>query len=148
MKQDVLPFQYAEEKSSTGMMGLLGLPAYLDLIHAAGLMSSVERHVGLRECSQGWTDSQMLRRRDWAATMVRTIYQQPSPQGCTPTSKERSLNSTSVPTGRLSTGRGWTRRPSLLQLPCCPLEEDLVQQPPAASQQGDQTAHRCGGHLP
>ena len=94
MKQGVLPFQYAEEKSSTGMTGLLGLPAYLDLIHAAGLMSSVERHVGLRECSQGWTDSQMLRRRDWAATMVRTIYQQPSPQGCTPNSTERSLNST------------------------------------------------------
>ena len=26
MKQGVLPFQYVEEKSSTGMTGLLGLP--------------------------------------------------------------------------------------------------------------------------
>ena len=53
-----------------------------------------------------------------------------------------------VPTGRLSTGRGWTRRPGLLQLPTRPLEEDLVQQPPGASQQGDTAPHRCGGHLP
>ena len=29
-----------------------------------------------------------------------------------------------------------------------PLEEALVQQPPGASQQGDQTPHRCRGHLP
>ena len=29
-----------------------------------------------------------------------------------------------------------------------PLEEDLVQQPPGASQQGDTAPHRCGGHLP
>ena len=43
MKQGVLPFQYEEEKSSTGMTALLGLPAYLELAHAAGLRSSVER---------------------------------------------------------------------------------------------------------
>ena len=53
-----------------------------------------------------------------------------------------------VPTGRLSTGRGWCGRPGLLQLPRGPLEEDLVQQPPGASQQGDTAQHRCGGHLP
>ena len=53
-----------------------------------------------------------------------------------------------VPSGRLSTGRGWTRRPGLFQLPRRPLEEDLVQQPPGASQQGDTAPHRCGGHLP
>ena len=35
-----------------------------------------------------------------------------------------------VPSGRLSTGRGWCGRPGLLQLPTRPLEEDLVQQPP------------------
>ena len=53
-----------------------------------------------------------------------------------------------VPSGRLSTGRGRTRRPGLLQLPTRPLEEDLVQQPTGASQQGDPATHRCGGHLP
>ena len=60
MKQGVLPFQYEEEKSSTGMTALSGLPAYLELAHAAGLRSSLERHVGLRRCGQGWTDIQVL----------------------------------------------------------------------------------------
>ena len=60
MKQGVLPFQYEEEKSSTGMTALSGLPAYLELSHAAGLRSSLERHVGLRGCGQGWTDIQVL----------------------------------------------------------------------------------------
>ena len=71
------------------------------------------------------------RAQPWVATMVRTIYQQPSP-----------------PSGRLSSGRGWCGRPGLLQLPRRPLEEDLVQQPPGASQQGDTATHRCRGHLP
>ena len=53
-----------------------------------------------------------------------------------------------VPAGRLSTGRGWARRPGLLQFPCRPLEGDLVQQPLGAPQQGDPAAHRCGGYLP
>ena len=35
-----------------------------------------------------------------------------------------------------------------LQLPTRPLEEDLVQQPPGASQQGDTATHRRRGHLP
>ena len=60
MKQGVLPFQYEEEKSSTGMTALSGLPAYLELAHAAGLRSSLEWHVGLRGCGQGWTDIQVL----------------------------------------------------------------------------------------
>ena len=60
MKQGVLPFQYEQEKSSTGMTALSGLITYLELIHASGLKSSVERHVGLRECGQGWTDSQIV----------------------------------------------------------------------------------------
>ncbi len=44
MKQGVLPFQYEEEKSSTGMTALSGLPAYLKLAQATGLRSSIERH--------------------------------------------------------------------------------------------------------
>ena len=60
MKQGVLPFQYEQEKSTTGMTGLSGLVTYLELMHASGLKSSVERHVGLREHRQGWTDSQMI----------------------------------------------------------------------------------------
>ena len=60
MKQGVLPFQYGEERSSAGMTALSGLPAYLELMHASGLRESVERHVGLRECGQGWTDNQIV----------------------------------------------------------------------------------------
>ena len=60
MKQGVLPFQYEQEKSSTGMTAMASMMTYLELMHAAGLRSSVERHVGLRRCGQGWTDIQVL----------------------------------------------------------------------------------------
>ena len=60
MAQGVLPFQYAEEKRSTGMTALAGLPAYLDLAHVAGLRASVESHVRLREGGQGWSDAQVI----------------------------------------------------------------------------------------
>ena len=42
------------------MTALSGLAVYLELAHTAGLRSSVERHVGLRQGGQGWTDSQMI----------------------------------------------------------------------------------------
>ena len=57
MKQGLLAFQYEQEKGSTGMTGLSGLMTYVELMQAAGLRSSVERHVRLRERGQGWTDS-------------------------------------------------------------------------------------------
>ncbi len=60
MKQGILPFQYEQEKTSTGMTALAGLPPYLDLAQVAGLSRSIERHVRLREEGQGWTDSQMV----------------------------------------------------------------------------------------
>lgn len=60
MKQGVLPFQYEEEKTSTGMTALAGLPVYLDLARVAGLAKSIGRHVRLREGDQGWSDSQMV----------------------------------------------------------------------------------------
>ena len=60
MKQGLLAFQYEQEKGSTDMTGLSGLMTYVELMDAAGLRSSVERHVRLRECGQGWTDSQII----------------------------------------------------------------------------------------
>ncbi len=42
------------------MTALSGLIIYLELLHASGLKSSIERHVGLREYGQGWTDSQIV----------------------------------------------------------------------------------------
>ena len=60
MQQTSLPFHYEEENESTGMTALSGLPAYLDLAAVARLGESVRRHVGLREGTQGWTDTQMV----------------------------------------------------------------------------------------
>ena len=60
MPQGALPFQYAEEKGSTGMTGLSGLATYLDLARVAGLSESARRHIGIKEGKQGWTDSQMI----------------------------------------------------------------------------------------
>ena len=60
MSQGVLPFQYEEEKKSSGMTALAGLPAYLDLAQVAGLAKCIGRHVRVREGGQGWSDSQMV----------------------------------------------------------------------------------------
>ncbi len=60
MGQGVLPFQYQEEKTSTGMTALAGLPTYLDLAYVAGLSHSIERHLKLREGNQGWSDAQVI----------------------------------------------------------------------------------------
>ena len=42
------------------MTALSGPMTYLELMQAAGLRSSVERHVRPRERGQGWTDSEMI----------------------------------------------------------------------------------------
>ena len=59
MPQGALPFQYAQEKGSTGMTALAGLGAYLDLWQVAGLPQSLRRHLGVKG-GQGWTDEQMV----------------------------------------------------------------------------------------
>ena len=60
MPQGVLPFQYAAERSSTGMTAMGEAGVYLDMVAAAGLWESVRRHVGIKGMSQGWTDIQMI----------------------------------------------------------------------------------------
>ena len=66
LQQGALPFQYAEEKNSTGMTALAGLATYLDLFQVADLRGST------REGGQGWTDSQMESRSSvyWRKTRV------------------------------------------------------------------------------
>ena len=56
MAQGALPFQYSEDRSSTGVTALAGLAAYLDLWQAAGLPQSLRRHLGVTQ-EQGWTDA-------------------------------------------------------------------------------------------
>ena len=60
MAQGVLPFKYEEEKKQTGMTALGGLPAYLDLSQVIGMGKSIEKHVGIRTETQGWTDAQVV----------------------------------------------------------------------------------------
>ena len=60
MTQGVLPFKYEEEKKDSGMTALAGLPVYLDLAKVIGLSKSIQKHLKIRERSQGWTDSQVV----------------------------------------------------------------------------------------
>ena len=59
MTQGVLPFQYEEEKTGSGMTALAGLLLYLELAHVVGLPESVRCHVRVAG-SQGWDDVQMV----------------------------------------------------------------------------------------
>lgn len=56
MAQGVLPFQYEEERSSSALTGLAGLPAYFELAVVAGMRESILRHVCARHGEQGWSD--------------------------------------------------------------------------------------------
>ena len=58
MPQGTLPFQYSQERRTTGMTALSGLAAYLEMIEVSGLKESIRRHVRVREEGQGWTDTQ------------------------------------------------------------------------------------------
>jgi hypothetical protein len=60
MAQGLLPFKYEEEKQTTGMTALAGLPVYLDLARKMGVSTSIQKHLTVREGSQGWTDSQIV----------------------------------------------------------------------------------------
>ena len=60
MTQGVLPFKYEKEKTQTGMTALAGLPVYLDMAKVIGLSKSIQKHIKIRENSQGWTDAQMV----------------------------------------------------------------------------------------
>lgn len=60
MTQGVLPFKYEEDESKNGMTALAGLPVYLDLAEVIGLSKSIQKHLKIRENSQGWSDSQVV----------------------------------------------------------------------------------------
>jgi hypothetical protein len=53
-------FKYEAEKNRSGMTALAGLPTYLDLASVCGLQASIDRHVGVRRSTQGWSDAQVL----------------------------------------------------------------------------------------
>ncbi len=59
MAQGILPYKYEEEKTSTGMTSLAGLPVYLDLASVLGLGDHIRAHMHVRQ-SQGWKDEQVI----------------------------------------------------------------------------------------
>ena len=60
MAQGILPFKYEEEKKTTGMTALAGLPLYLELAQKTGFGKLIQKHIKVRESGQGWTDSQIV----------------------------------------------------------------------------------------
>jgi len=58
MAQGALPYKYEEEKKTSGMTALAGLPVYLDLASVMGLGDSITRHLHVK--IQGWTDEQIV----------------------------------------------------------------------------------------
>jgi Transposase DDE domain group 1 len=59
MAQGVLGFQYEGEGSASGMTSLAGLPVYLELVRASGLVDAIREHIGVAG-KQGWLDVQMV----------------------------------------------------------------------------------------
>ena len=60
MSQGVLPIKYEAEKSKSGLTAFAGLPLYLDMASKMDLRQSINKHLSVREESQGWTDSQVV----------------------------------------------------------------------------------------
>jgi len=59
LSQGVLGFQYEAESSAAGLTSLGGLPLYLDLVQASGLVAAIRQHVHVAG-EQGWLDHQMM----------------------------------------------------------------------------------------
>ena len=58
MAQGVFPYKYEEEKTTSGMTSLAGLPVYLDLASVLNLGESISAHLHTKV--QGWTDEQII----------------------------------------------------------------------------------------
>ena len=60
MAQKVLPYEYEIEDGKSGLTSIGGLPTYLDLASATGLLGSIDKHLKIRTEGQGWTDRQIV----------------------------------------------------------------------------------------
>ena len=58
MAQGILPYNYEEEKTVSGMTSRAGLPIYLDLASILNLGESIAKHLHVK--IQGWTDEQVV----------------------------------------------------------------------------------------
>src|SRR3990172_4066979 len=60
MAQRGLAYEYEIEEGKSGLTAMGGLPTYLDLASATGLLKSIDRQMKIRTGDQGWTDRQMV----------------------------------------------------------------------------------------
>lgn len=60
MPQGSLSFKYIEDKKSSGMTALAGLPTYLDFTYVINLLNSIKDNVNVRSGDQGWNDYQVI----------------------------------------------------------------------------------------
>ncbi|MCP4150995.1 MAG: IS1380 family transposase [bacterium] len=60
MAQKVLSYEYEVKEEKTGLTALGGLPTYLDLAAARGLLKSIDRNLNVGGRCQGWTDRQIV----------------------------------------------------------------------------------------
>jgi hypothetical protein len=58
ISQGVFPYKYEQEKTTSGMTSLAGLPVYLDLASVLNLGMSISTHLHVKV--QGWTDEQIV----------------------------------------------------------------------------------------
>ena len=89
------------------------------------------------------------RAQPWVATMIRTIYQQPSPEEVH-AQHQRVVAQLEERFPEVA-GRLEEAGPDILAFtafPRGPLEAGVVEQPAGAAEQGDQAPHGRGGHLP
>ena len=60
MPQGNLSYQYQTLKKITPFTRYAGLPLYLDLMYATGLLDAIQQHLQARTGRQGWTDAQLV----------------------------------------------------------------------------------------
>lgn len=60
MAQKRLGYEYEIEEGKAGLTSFGGLPTYLDLASATGLLKAIDRQMRIRSGGQGWTDRQMI----------------------------------------------------------------------------------------
>lgn len=60
MTYRALPYKYEIEEGKSGLTALGGLPIYLELAAATGLLKAIDSHMRIRTGEQGWNDRQII----------------------------------------------------------------------------------------
>lgn len=60
MTYRAFPYEYEIEERKSGLTALGGLPIYLELTAATGLLKAIDNHMRIRTGDQGWSDRQII----------------------------------------------------------------------------------------